>query len=107
MIVKAAPTSRPMPSTEIILSVRPDVSICPITIAFLLLDYQDGNEASPSNAWKARSADLLHSPEEADLNIRGKLPTAKLAMNIQAHCAKRVIKPILGVVQCRWSRLAM
>jgi hypothetical protein len=32
----------------------------------------------------------MESPEVADLNINGILPTKKLAMNMHAHCASSI-----------------
>lgn len=71
MIVNAAPTSRPMPNVEIAFSLFP------------ASHQRDGLVISD-----------VYSPLSEDLNMSGRLPTAKLAMNMQTHCASRMSSDI-------------
>lgn len=70
-MVNAAPTSRPIPSVEMLFNRLPNHSISDFPYSTCIL----------------MAADL---PWVAVFDINGKLPTAKLAINMQTHCARRV-----------------
>lgn len=70
IIVNAAPTKIPIPSTEIAFNLFPTASA---NIPVL----------RPSHPFD-------HSPVVADLNINGKPPTNKLAPSMQTHCKSSI-----------------
>lgn len=69
-IVNEAPTKIPIPSTDTALSCFP---------------------ADQFYSW-------TDSPDEADLNIKGKLPTSILARNMAIHCDSSTGRPILAEI---------